>query len=417
MVVKNKKIFWILNCLIFLLILLLLYFVVLKSTQKHTDNPFSSLSKAEKDGKQLSNGQCQGKEKRKLGTLPMRMEDFVFILPYGLMVGDHVTPIDHQYFSPTVFNSPRDTYEVRAMADSIIVELQPRVKPEYTEYRFVFSISCTLFYYYDLVTSLAPDVRKAYEEARSGSFKKPINFPVKAGQLVGRIGGQTLDFAVWDMDINLESFIVPEHYIGERWKIHTADPLNYYTDDLKNKVLSKYIRTADPISGKIDYDIDGKAVGNWFKEGTGGYNGGGVGLDYHKTHLSLSYNYLDPNGIVFSIGEYPGTVSWTIGNKKGSNLPLQFGVKGNAPDPKDIAISSGLVKYELVQQNMINTKTGEFWDYKSFVRGLNIKNSDRVEGVALVQMIDKRKLKVEIFPGKTASQIEGFDSQATIYER
>lgn len=62
---------------------------------------------AEKVGKSLSNGTCVGKDKRKLTTLPMRMEDFSMIIPYGLVVGDHVTPIDHQYFSPTVFHSPR----------------------------------------------------------------------------------------------------------------------------------------------------------------------------------------------------------------------------------------------------------------------------------------------------------------------
>ena len=121
-----------------------------------------NLSEAEKAGRELSNGQCQGKEKGKLGTSPMKSEDFSMVLPYGLMIGDHVTPIDHQYFSPTVFNSPRDTYEVRAMADSNIVDIQPRVRPEGTEYRFVFTISCTFFYYYDLVTSLAPEVKKMY---------------------------------------------------------------------------------------------------------------------------------------------------------------------------------------------------------------------------------------------------------------
>lgn len=428
----NKKTLVVLGGLFFLLLLILLYGVITLVTRKSTrsnirenfseqpsnsHNPFSSLSLAEQEGKQLSNGNCQGTEKRKLGTLPMRMEDFVFILPYGLMVGDHVTPIDHQYFAPIVFNSPRDAYEVRAMAEATIVDIQPRVKPEYTEYRFVFSISCTLFYYYDLVTSLAPDVQEAYEAAQNGPFKKSINFPVKEGQLVGRIGGQTLDFAVWDMDSNLTGFVVPEHY-SERWKIHTVDPLNYYTDDLKNKILSKYIRTADPISGKIDYDIDGRAVGNWFRENTGGYSGGSrTGLDYHKGHLSLSYNYLDPEGVIFSIGEYPGTVSWTMGNRKGSNLPMQFGVKSNGPDPKDIDVSFGLVKYELVQQDLVDPTTGMMWQNKNIIKGLKIKNNDRVEGVALIQMIDSRKLKVEVFHGKTASQVSGFDSDAVMYER
>ncbi len=375
------------------------------------------INQFENDGKRLSSGQCKGTEKRKLTTLPMRYEDFAFILPYGLMVGGHVTPIDHQYFTPTVFNSPRDAYEVKAMADSVITDIQPRTKPEGTEYRMVFTISCKLFYYYDLVTSLSSDIKKIYDDKNNSRYNRSINIPVKAGQLIGRIGGQTLDFAVWDMDVNLKGFIVPEHYEGESWKIHTADPLDYYAEDLKKLALLKYIRTIPPVSGKIDYDIDGKAVGNWFKEGTGGYNGGGKGQDYYKNHLSLTYNFLDPEGIIFSIGQYPGSVPWTLGHERGSNLPLQFGVKDNSPDPKNISVATGLVKYELVRQSMIEEATGNFWDNKNFVRGLKIKNNDQVEGAALIQLISNRKLKVEVFPGKTAAQITGFTDKAIIYER
>ena len=62
--------------------------------------------------------------------------------------------------------------------------------------------------------------------------------------------------------------MIPEHYAGEIWKIHTADPLNYYTTELKGKRFQNTFEQ-QPISGKIDYDIDGKLVGNWFQEGTG----------------------------------------------------------------------------------------------------------------------------------------------------
>jgi len=33
------------------------------------------------------------------------------------------------------------------------------------------------------------------------------------------------------------------------------------------------------------------------------------------------------------------------------------------------------------------------------------------------QLVDDRTLKVETFPGKTASQVEGFTASALIYER
>jgi len=364
-----------------------------------------NLSEAEKAGRELSNGQCQGKEKGKLGTSPMKSEDFSMVLPYGLMIGGHVTPIDHQYFSPTVFNSPRDTYEVRAMADSNIVDIQPRVRPEGTEYRFVFTISCTFFYYYDLVTSLAPEVKKAYDESSSGQIKKSLNMAVKEGQLIGRIGGQTLDFAVWDTEKPLKGFAIPEHYKGESWKIYTADPLDYYTDRLKKLILSKYVRAAAPVSGKIDYDIDGKLIGNWFRQETGGYSGGGSGGDYYKNHLAIAPDAYDPASIVFSIGDFAGQ-------------PQQFGVKGNSPDPKNVSVATGLVKYELVQQDWMVVSTGEHWDRFSLVKGLKAKNHEEsVQGVALLQLLENRKLKVEVFPGKTASQVVAFTKKAVVYER
>ena len=38
-------------------------------------------------------------------------------------------------------------------------------------------------------------------------------------------------------------------------------------------------------------------------------------------------------------------------------------------------------------------------------------------GMVLMQMVGERQLKVEVFPGSTAAQVAGFDSNALIYER
>lgn len=365
------------------------------------------LSEAMRKGKLLSNGNCEGEEKPKLSALPMRYEDFSFIIPYGMTAGNHVTPIDHQYFSPTVFRSPRDAYEVRAMGDAKLVDIGERTTERGTEYRMVFSMSCKLFYYYDLVTSLTPELKKAYDESKSGQSRGPMNIPVKAGQLIGRIGGQTLDFAVWDTDVRLAGFVVPEHYDEEPWKIHTADPLEYYTEGLKSQALSKYMRTAEPVSGKIDYDIDGKLVGTWFLEGTGGYipKDKQGGQNYWKGHLSVAYDYYDPTSIVVSMGDYNGREE-------------QFGVKGNAPDPAKTDASSGLIKYELVPQDWADPITGRLWDRNSFMKGLVAHNQEHtVQGTVLVQMLEKRKIKFEAFPGKSAVEVSGFTNHVKIFER
>src|SRR3990172_7617510 len=245
-----KRFWWLLaTAAVLLLVALIVLFTFLgkqsKSSAKTATNSDLSNNKknnqtdseAVKQGKLLSNDNCTGEDKPKLTALPMKYDDFKMIIPYGLVIGGHVTPIDHQYFSPTVFQSPRDKYGVYAMANSKIVDIGERTNAKGTEYRLVFSLSCKLFYYYDLVTSLTPELKKVYEDNKVARQKSAINISVKAGELIGRIGGQTLDFAVWDTDIKLTGFVVPEHYAGEAWKIHTADPLNYYTDELKAQAI------------------------------------------------------------------------------------------------------------------------------------------------------------------------------------
>jgi len=398
-----------LTILVIIMIIVIGIISVLKTQLSHSDqnsnhdtgkNTTTSSGTAISDGQNLSNHQCEGTDKKMLTHLPMSYDDFAFVLPYGLMIDGHVTPIDHQYFSPTIFNSPRDSYPVYAMADAKIVSLEPRTTDRGTEYRIVFSISCKLFYYYDLVTSLAPEIMTHWENTKDKH--QTFTYQVKAGDEIGKIGGQTLDFAVWDMDKNLSGFVKPEHYISESWKVHTVDPLDYYTDDLRAKIISKYLRTTEPRSGKIDYDTDGKLVGTWFLQGTNFYNGL-KREDYWVGHLSIAYDYLDPTSIVISTGDYGGEA-------------LQFGVLNNVPDPKTIDFSTGMIKYELVQQDWVDSD-GQKWDRATLKQGIKAKNPSIIQGVALFQLQSEGTLKAEFFPNQTASQADNFTQNAKIFER
>lgn len=352
-------------------------------------------------GKYLSSGKCQGKGKLTFTHLPMRPQDFSILIPYGLVVDDHVTPIDHQYFAPADYKSPRDAYPVYAMADATITDIQPRTNERGTEYRFVFTHSCTSLYYYDLVTSLTGKVKEAYEKDR-----RNINLPVKAGEQIGAIGGQTLDFAYWDTDKPLTGFIKPSSYVAEAWKIYTADPYPRYTTELRELLTARNPRVAEPIAGKIDYDQPGKLIGNWFLEGTNGYAGrsGTQGPTYATGHLSFAPEHFDPSFFVISMGNYNGQ-------------PEQFVTRSNSPNPADVSQQSGLVKYELVQLNYLKAG-GSFWDRTSFTKPIKADNSNSVVGTVLVQLIDGgNKLRFEAFPNKTAGQVPGFTSAAKTYER
>lgn len=407
---KARKIF------LFLVTPLVLVFAVatavaVKRTPINTTNSQTTTetkdneNEAYKAGKAISQG-CEGEGfPYKLSKLPMDESDFSVVIPYGLMVGGHVTPIDHQYFAPADYMSKRDIYEVYAMADATITDIGERTNERGTEYRLVFSITCNYFYYYDLVTSLTPEIKKVYDEARGGSLRKPLSIKVKAGELIGRIGGQTLDFAVWDTTKPLKGFIYPEHYNAENWKLYTADPLDYYTDELKAKILARSPRIAEPVSGKIDYDIDGKLIGNWFEEGTNWYGGktNGTGGEYWGGHLSFAPDHYDPTYFIISIGDFGGEAK-------------QFTTVANTPDPAQVSPQSGLVKYELVQWGYTDAN-GAPWSGNTVIKGPKVKPQSAVHGCALVQMKDNRSIQFESFPKQSCSSVVGFSAKVKTYLR
>ena len=363
------------------------------------------LAAAVEAGKRLSGNNCEGTGPIELTNSPMNMEDVSVIEPYGLMIGAHVTPIDHQYFAPAEFDSPRDSYEVYATADGKIVNIQHRVSNVTSghhitdEYRMVFSHTCTFLTYYDLVTSLAPNI-KAEFDANESNNNANVDIEVKAGQLIGWIGGQTLDFAVWDTEKPLTGFVVPEHYDVEQWKIYTANPFDYYTQELTDLLWPKYLRDEEPIAGQIAYDIDGKLLGTWFAEGTNGYQG--VPPEYWSTHMSIVYHHLDPERIIISIGDF-------------DEEPQQLTVVGNTPDPATIGPADGVVRYDLV--NFDFQTSGDFWDRITPTKDITVVESLQRYGSVLLQMTGDRELKVETFPNSEETMELAFTENAVMYER
>ena len=351
-----------------------------------------------------SRGQCEGQGAPRFSVSPMDPADIGVILPLGLMVDAHVTPIDHQYYSPKDLSLGRDAYPVRSPVDGRIVLIQHRDRfvgdrdagDSTSEFRIVIEHSCTFWIYFDLITSLDAGVAAQLEKTPAGMESAWVRIPVKAGEAIGRIGAQTLDIGVVNTEVTLKGFVVPEHYDAEPWKIHSVDSFDYYDEPLRAELLALNPRTAEPRGGKIDYDIDGRLAGNWFREGTNGYQG----VDrsrYWAGHFSAAYHFIDPHEITLSFGDYDGR-------------SRQFWVKGNAPNPADVSVETGLVVYELVP-------VGTFFQGRGSTTVIRNRQDDRVDGVALLELIEDRKLKLEVFPGKTAVEVTGFSDAALIYSR
>ena len=355
-------------------------------------------------GMALANGECSGKGTTALTHAPMDPKDLEAIHPYGLMVGGHVTPVDHQYYwGKGENNSAKDAYPVYADAAGTIVNVG---EENSTKWSVIISHnSCTFFSWYNLMTSLDKSIQ-AQLPAKWGQNSQVAKIPVKAGQLLGYVGGQSLDFAVWNTEKNLPNLLFRTAYNNrEPWKVNTVPPLDYFSKEVKAQIIPKYTRAADPIDGRPDYDQSGKAVGTWFLKGSNGYAGGTdagkASTNYFGGHLALAYYYVDPGALVFSTGDYQGQ-------------PTQFAVVGNSPDWKDVSQSSGVIKYQLATPNPVNA-AGSTW-MGEFDQHVKLKASSP-QATLLIQLTGKDEMKVEVFPGKTPDQVNGFDGNAKTYNR
>ncbi len=328
---------------------------------------------------------------------PVNLEKTAVFLPLGLMTGNHVTPIDHHYFQN--FENEQADIEVYSPGDGAVVEIghMPGA-PTGEDYRVVIQHTCTISSIYIHIQLLAEKFAAALPENYAA-----VQIPVKAGELIGYYS-TNVDYNLVDEEFVLSGYVIPEHYHAEPWKIHVPNTYDYFNEPVRSALRAKSVRTIEPLSGKIDYDIDGRLVGNWFEEGSNGYVGGGVRQDYWTTHLAFAYDFLDPSLIIVSLGDFNGQ-------------PKQFAVEGNTPNPAIISTASGLVKYELMEGGSYQTETGQDWDRRSPAKIVKAVGGTQLAGVVLVQMLDNRKIKFEAIPGKTASPVTGFTEKARIYER
>jgi murein DD-endopeptidase MepM/ murein hydrolase activator NlpD len=354
-------------------------------------------------GLSLSNGECTGSGSTTLTHAPMNVGDISDIQPMGLMTGAHVTPVDHEYYFGANQNAPIDTYPVYADANGTIVAVEKAPNGNYFNWWITIAHSCTFLSNYNLMTSIAPSIKAALPSGWGPNSNGGVHIPVKAGEIIGYVGHQSLDFQVWNTQKTLKGLLNPTAYNNaEPWKVNTVAPLDYFSSAVKAQIQPLYVRSAAPLDGKIDYDVKGEAVGNWFLDGTNGYAGQGQpgAPGYSVGHLALAYDSVDPSALVFSIGNYQGQ-------------PAQFAVKGNV-DWTKITQSSGVVKLELTSISYF-TPPGQTWSGQ-LANNITMK-AGQTQGTALIQLTGAEDMKVEVFPGLAPAKVSGFDAAAKSYNR
>lgn len=333
---------------------------------------------------------------------PVDLDAVELLVPFGLVSGSHVTPVDHQYFQN--FLEPDRAIDVYSPGAGRVVSIQHFGAPisENSEglvddFRLVIEHTCTISSIFIHIDELIP--RLAVNDPGIGNYAE-VDVEVAAGELIGTFT-ENVDYNVVDLDFIVNGLIDPNSYQQEPWKIHVPDTFDYFAPDIRKRLEALSLRTAEPRAGRFAYDIDGQLSGNWFLEGTNGY-GGATPDRYWAGHLSFAYNHLDPSTVVVSIGTFDGR-------------SRQFAVLGNAPDPAEVSADSGLVVYDLVDWDYFSA--GERWDRRSHATGIEAIPGDVVHGVIAVQLIGDRTLLVEVFPGSTSADISALGPNASTYTR
>lgn len=130
------------------------------------------------------------------------LDQLTTTIPYGAMIGDLITPIDHAYLgikSLEIAESKRteaDYVDVTAPADGTITELSSLGAP-WTN-RVTIDHGCGVFTVYMVLNRPAGVPAKAFQDrSESGGYLR-LHLPVKAGEVFGQQRDNAMDFNVFD---------------------------------------------------------------------------------------------------------------------------------------------------------------------------------------------------------------------------
>jgi len=330
------------------------------------------------------------------------------VYPMGGMLSSHITPIDHIYvYYPEGSDGhsvAAGSYLVTTPADGIIVKIEDFQKTNnypYPDHRVVVEHSCSLYSVFIHIGVLSSGL--------------DIGSQVMAGDIIADDSySPGYDFSTLDGTVQLQ-FLNPSSYSqADSWKKYTANPFNYFPADIKAQWEAKSLRASAPFDGKIDWDMEGTAQGNWFVQDTNGYLGKGdqsAGFDNHgkiahgywDTHLAIAPDAVDDKTFIYSIGDWEG-------------CPCQFVTPDNV-DPKTITSSDTAPHVlQMLEFEGVNPD-GSAWDPRKPQKGYTLRPGGTVVGLLLVQVMADGSMKVEKMPGVTKTVGVVFTDKAVIYDR
>lgn len=317
--------------------------------------------------------------------LPVDLDDVTDFIGLGAM---QVFPKDHGGFFVKDWapSAPSDK-PVYAPADGVItvIDLDNFRDGGDQDLSVTLNLSSTIYIRFGHVDELSDNILSQLGSLKSGSNR--VSVVVTGGEQIGWIGQWPgFDMGIIDRELSLD-FVHPERYPEPHQ--FAGYYFDYFTGALEQQLLGITQRTIEPRGGKIDYDIRGRIIGNWFLEGT---VAPGAFLPFNG-HMSIAYGYLQGDQIVISdaVNRLPPP-----GDRETSGPDEIVWIVSGVTAPELVGESHGLVKYEYTAER---------------------DAGGPVRGVFLIELIEPERLRFERFAGGTAATINEFTAQARIYYR
>jgi len=286
----------------------------------------------------------------------------VTIVPLGnIAPPDHILPTSHIYFTTSVVAPPRT---VVAPADGQI------------QYILTDALGASLgirngsYLYYMGRVKLDTGINQ-------GTI-------VHAGQRLGTTVAELpeLDFGLVNYQTTV-GFVNPARYVDEQ--LHCDTPISYFTEPLRSQMYAVTQRITGDKDGQINFDVQGRLVGNWFLDGLAAIGSVSQAPAAWPQQLAFAYDNYDPAHRRVVIGS-------------ALSLPGAFEPAAGSIDFKDVSVSSGQVVYQLSQWGAPGQPPGP------------------PRGVMIVQMLDDARVRVETLPGSSDTN-PTFSAAARIYVR
>ena len=317
--------------------------------------------------------------------LPVELNDVTEFIGLGAM---QVFPKDHGgFFVKNWAADAPSSKPVYAPVDGVITVIDVatfRDKGD-QDLAITLDVSSTIYIRFGHVDELSDNILAQLGPLASGSNR--VSVKVTGGEQIGWIGQWPgFDIGIIDKGLSLD-FVHPERYPEPQQ--FAGYYFDYFRGPLEQQLLSITTRTIEPRGGKIDYDIRGRIIGNWFLEGT---VSPGEFFPF-SGHMSIAYGYLQGDQLAISDGYDRRLLP---DEREASGQDEVVWIAGNAPAPESIGEDQGMIKYEY---------TDEF------------NAEGPIKGVFLIELIEPERLRFERFAGETAATINEFTTAARIYLR